>query len=407
MTLVESIIAQHACRDEVSPGDIVMARVDAVYLQDGNTPTIRKLVDEHGFDRVFDPGRIAVFFDHAVLTPDRAMSDRLAEAEEFAARFGLRVYRRGAGISHVVALEEGWFQPGGLVVGADSHTCTGGAVQCLALGMGASDVVAAMVTGTTWLRVPGTIWIETVGRPGPWARPKDVLLYALARFGQRPFLYHSIEWLGDWISELSLDGAATVANMGVEQGAKCVFLPPGAGRPENMVALRPQADGRGQVLRLDLTGLPPFVARPHSPLGAVGLDEVAGQEIDYVFIGSCANGRLEDLAEVARVLTDTTVHPRVQCIVTPASLPVYLEALKRGHLETILKAGAVVSPPGCGACIGTQGSVPATHARVFSTMNRNFRGRMGNPEAEIWLGSPLVAALTAVLGRIPQPGELI
>jgi 3-isopropylmalate/(R)-2-methylmalate dehydratase large subunit len=404
-TLAEAIVSEHAEVESVEPGQLVTTSVDRVYLQDGNTPTVRRLFRENGFDRVFDPDRIGVFFDHSVLTPDTQMADRLVEAEEFAEGLGLRVYGRGEGISHVIAVEEHWFEPGAIVVGADSHTCTGGVVQCLALGMGASDVVAAMVTGRTWLRVPETVWIRVAGFPGRFAGAKDVMLYALARLGQRPFLYRSVEWVGPWVETLSVDGASTVANLGVEFGAKCSFLPPGPGRRDGLRAIDAPADG-DCVLELDVEGLPPHVARPHSPLDGVPLEECAGQEIDYVFVGSCANSRFEDLAEVASVLAHAQVSPRVHLVVTPGSKRVYLRALAEGIVETLAQAGALVTPPGCGACVGTQGTIPATGQRVLTTMNRNFRGRMGNPGAEIWLSSPVVAAHTAVLGRIPAPEDL-
>jgi 3-isopropylmalate/(R)-2-methylmalate dehydratase large subunit len=405
MTLAEAIIARHAELDVVAPGQFVTVDVDRVYLQDGNTPTIRRLFRENGFDHVFQPDRIGVFFDHSALTPEAAMADRLSEAAEFAETFGLRVYRRGEGISHVLAVEEGWFEPGSLVVGADSHTCTGGVVQSLALGMGASDVVYAMVTGRTWLRVPETVWVWVSGAPGPTAGAKDVMLHALATFGHRPFLNRSIEWTGPWFDDLAPDAAATVANLGVELGAKCSFLPPGSGRA-GLEAIKIPANADRALIRLDIEGLSPFVAQPHSPLDGVRLDECAGQEIDYVFVGSCANSRFDDLVEVASVLADRQVDPRVHLVVTPGSRRIYLRALEAGLVETLVRAGALVTPPGCGACVGTQGSIPASGQRVLTTMNRNFRGRMGNPNASIWLASPVVAAHTAVLGRIPCTAEL-
>lgn len=405
MTLAERIIADHARGDPVVPGQLLTVRVDRVYMQDGNTPTIRRLFAEYGFQAVFDPTRIGVFFDHSVLSPEVALTNRLREAEMFAADLGLRTFRAGHGISHVVAAEEGWFEPDTIVVGADSHTCTGGALQCLALGMGASDVVAAMVTGQTWLRVPETVWLEVVGQPGPGVGAKDVMLAALARFGQDPFLYRSVEWHGAWIENASEDAAATVANMAVELGAKCAFLPPRPGRVD-LRPIRPPPAGDPRRLRLDIGELPPFVAPPHSPLGGRPIDECAGQAIDYVFVGSCANSRLEDLAEVARILDGQRVHPRVHCVITPGSQRVFLDALRLGMIEQIVCAGALVVPPGCGACVGTQGTIPAAGDRVLSTMNRNFKGRMGSPQSQIWLASPTVAACTALLGRIPRAAEL-
>jgi 3-isopropylmalate/(R)-2-methylmalate dehydratase large subunit len=347
-----------------------------------------------------------VFFDHGVLSPTEAMSDRIREAEAFAGEFELRLYRAGRGVSHVVALEEGIYEPGAIVVGADSHTCTGGVVQCLALGMGASDIVASMITGQTWLRVPETVWIDVIGKPSDAARAKDVALYALSRFGQGPFLYKSLQWHGEWFREIGLDGAATIANMGVEIGCKCCFLPGNRDR-QDLSDLSPSSDEGGQVLELDVDGLPPMVARPHDPGDAVPLDECAGQPIDYVFIGSCTNGRVDDLAEAAAIFRDRAVARNVHCVVTPGSLNVYREALSSGVIDRLVAAGAIVTPPGCGACVGTQGTVPASGDRVLSTSARNFRGRMGSRTARIWLSSPAVAASTALLGHIPNPEEML
>lgn len=406
-SIVEDIIARHSGREAVHEGDLVTATVDRVYLQDGNSPTIRGLFDRYGFDRVFDRDRVGIFFDHSVIAPDKHIAARLREAEAFAERLGVRIFRAGAGISHVVALEIGWFEPDTIVIGSDSHTCTGGATQCLALGMGASDATAAMVTGETWLKVPGTVWLDVRGRPGAAARARDVVLHVLRSVGQERFLYRSVEWAGTWAEELTLDSCASVANLGVELGAKCSFLPPGRERPEGLrpVALPDEGDPRRIVV--DVEGLPPMVARPHNPANSVPIDECRGQAINYVFIGSCTNSRLEDIAEAARVLAEAPVHRDVLCLVSPGSRDVYLEAMAQGHIDTLVRAGAIVTPPGCSACLGTQGSIPASGDRVLSTMNRNFLGRMGNPEAEIFLASPLVAAHTAIRGEIPAAEELL
>ena len=407
MNLVERIIARAAGVEAVEPGEIVVVDVDRVYLQDGNTPTVKRLFEQHGFERVFDPERIGVFFDHAVLAPDAAMAERLREARAFAAEYGLRVFPPGRGISHVVAMEEGWFEPGGVVVGSDSHTCTGGALQCLALGMGASDVVAAMISGETWIKVPETTWIKIVGTPSAVARPKDLALAVLAEFGSDPFLYRAVHWCGSSIEGLSSDESATLANLGVELGAKCAFLPPGPGR-EALESIDPGADAPlARVHLFDAEGLPPFIALPHLPSGGVPLDECAGERVDQVFIGSCTNGRLEDLREAARMLRDEPVASSVQCTVTPGSDRVYRQLLAEGEIDAFVAAGALVTPPGCGSCTGTQGPIPAGGDRVIATSSRNFRGRMGNPDASIFLASPLVAARAAALGRIPSVDDLL
>ncbi|HEX8559661.1 MAG TPA: aconitase/3-isopropylmalate dehydratase large subunit family protein [Pyrinomonadaceae bacterium] len=406
MRLAEKIIASHAGRESVRVGEILQVRVDRIYVHDGNSPTIAKIFDKYGFTSVFDSSRIAVFHDHSVLPPDVAIADRLRESEAFCEKFSLESFRAGEGISHIVALETGWFQPGSIILGSDSHTCTGGVVQSLALGMGASDIAAAMVLGETWLRVPESVCVSAEGFPGRHTRSKDVLLYALSRFGEMTFLYRSIEWSGPWVESLALNYAATIANMAVEFGAKCAFLPPGEGRPTGLEPLGLDEDEYAEYFHLDVEGLPPFIAKPHAPTNAVPIDECRGQDINYVFVGSCTNGHLEDVAEVARVLEGQRVRRGVHMVVTPASKSIYLEAMRRGYIETILTAGAVVTPPGCGSCLGTQGPIPATGDRVLSTMNRNFLGRMGNRNAEIYLASPLVAAHTALRGEVPGESDL-
>lgn len=403
--LVEQIMSSHRVAGEIRPGRLATVRVDRIYIQDGNAPTVARLFQEFGFDRILYPERVGVFFDHSVLSPTAAISTRLREAEQFARAHGLHVLRGGEGISHIVAAEAGWFEPGSLIVGTDSHTCTGGVTQSLALGLGASDVVGAMVTGWVWVRVPETVWVRTVGRPGPHTTAKDVMLFLLSRHAHDTFLYRSMQWCGDWVESLSPDAAATLANMAVECGAKCVFLPPGPGRTEGLQPIRPPADA-GPVVDLDITGLPPYVARPGLPQDAVELDLCAGQPLQYVFVGTCTNGRLEDIAAVAAVVEGRRLHDSVHLVVTPGSRQIYLDCLRLGYLETLVRAGAVVSPPGCGACVGTQGTIPADGDHVLTTMNRNFKGRMGNPNAKIWLASPSVAAHAALLGRIPRTSEL-
>ncbi|KOX14235.1 aconitase/3-isopropylmalate dehydratase large subunit family protein [Nocardiopsis sp. NRRL B-16309] len=402
--LVNRIIAEHAGRESVETGELLFADVDRVYVQDGNSPTIARLYREHGLDSVFDPDRVAFVFDHSVLVPNRDMADRIGEAERFARNLGVRVYGRGAGISHLVAMEEGWFVPGDLVLGSDSHTCVGGARQSLALGMGATDIAAAMATGRTWLKVPETVWLRVSGTPHPALRPKDVLLEVLRRFGSETFLYRSVQWTGSWAESLSEDSAGSVASMGVEMGAKCVFLPP---RPRSSEGLRSTEAGTDDlVYDLDVSELMPMVALPHSPSDTVPVDRLAGKRVDYVFIGTCTNGRLEDIAEAARVVRGREIDPTVHFVVTPGSRDTYLDAVAAGHVDTLVRAGALVTPPGCGACVGTQGSVPETGSTVLTTMNRNFKGRMGNGGADIYLSSPLVAASAALVGHFPDGEEL-
>ncbi len=400
MSLVNKIIAEHSELDTVDENQIVIVDVDRIYLQDGNSPTIRKLFRDYQFNKVFNPDRIAVFFDHSVLSPNIDISNRLKEALDFCNQFGLRFFNQGDGISHLVAIEEEWFTPGNLVIATDSHTCTGGVMQSLALGMGASDVVAAMVSGKSWLKVPETIWIKTVGIPSTFATAKDVMLYALSCFGDRKFLYKSIEWYGDWVENISFDEASTIANMGVEMGAKCVFLPPWKCSPSSMQKIIPEHQEK--TIELNIEGLLPYIAAPNSPYNSKVITEFSNEKIDYVFVGSCANSRLEDLAEISTILKAKKIHKDTRLIVTPGSKKIYLDAINNGYVQTIIESGGIVTPPGCGSCVGTQGYIPASGDKVLTTMNRNFLGRMGNAEASIWLASPRVAAYTAIKGEIPN-----
>lgn len=405
MPLADRIIAEHAGRSSVVPGEIHEVDIDRLYIQDGNSPTIARIFGEQGFDRVFDAERIGVFFDHSVLPPNISMADRIQEAERFCESFGFRRFAPGAGISHLVALEQGWFEPGTIVLGSDSHTCTGGVRQCLALGMGATDIAAAMVTGRTWLLVPESVCLEIRGAPAPSSGPKDLLLALLAKYPSDQFLYRSIEWTGDWIGGLSRDGAATLANMAVEMGAKCAFLPPHRGA-EELEPIRAGGEGYVEHLVFDAEGLPPHVARPHSPSSSVPIDECSGLRVDQVFVGSCTNGKFEDIQQVSAILKGRQIHPRTTLVVTPASRDIFLRCLEEGYVETIMRAGGLFTPAGCGSCLGTQGPIPATGSRVLTTMNRNFQGRMGNRDAEIFLSSPTVAAWTAIKGEIPKLEDL-
>jgi 3-isopropylmalate/(R)-2-methylmalate dehydratase large subunit len=297
---------------QVRIGEIVTVGVDRIYLQDGNSPTIAKIFQDRSFQRVFDSSRVDVFFDHSVLLPNIEIADRRREAEAFCEALGLQVFRAGEGISHVVAQEIGWFEPRTIVVGSDSHTCTGGAVQCLALGMGASDVAAAMVTGETWLRVPSSVCLEVRGAPGKHARAKDVLLHALFTLGQEPFLYRSIEWTGGWVEGLTEDAASTVANMGVEFGAKCVFLPARPSARPGLLPIRPREGAYAEHLTIDVEGLPPFIARPRSPSNAVPIDDCRGQAVHHVFIEALVQGHVEAIANAGGVSPIVAAHAAIR-----------------------------------------------------------------------------------------------
>ena len=395
LTRVERIIKEHLVEKQtsVSPGDLVNVQVDHVYVQDGNSPTIAKLFEEYGFSSVWNSEKINFVFDHSVLVANADMADRMKEGEKFGQTMGIDVIKNGTGISHILAAERGWFRPGNIVIGSDSHTCVGGAYDALGLGMGASDIVAAMVTGRVWLKVPKTVRVLFTGFPPERTRARDVIINLLRVYGQEPFLYCSVEFVGEWINSLTNDERASFASLGVELGAKCVFF---------------DCESSNTIIDIefDITTVSPQVSYPHLPANSVDISKALGIQIDYAFVGSCTNGRLDDLTEVAQILSGKTISPNVQLVITPGSAEIYREASSNGILEILSKAGAIITPPGCGACVGTQGPIPASNDVVISTMNRNFKGRMGNPKAEIYLASPRVVAQSALTGSITDIEEV-
>jgi 3-isopropylmalate/(R)-2-methylmalate dehydratase large subunit len=320
------------------------------------------------------------------------------------------------GIEHVLLPEQGLVVPGDVVVGADSHTCTYGALGAFATGMGSTDIAVAMATGRTWMRVPETIRILYHGELRPWVGGKDLILYTIGRIGVSGARYKAIEFAGPAVDALSMDGRFTMANMAIEAGAKAglfavdgttlAYVDGRATRPYQVY----QADADAtdaQVIEIDVAAVEPQVAFPHLPENTRPLGQAGEVQIDQSVIGSCTNGRLEDLRIAARVLEGQQVHPGVRCIVVPGTQQVYLDALRQGLVETFVKAGAIVSTPTCGPCLGGHMGVLAAGERAVSTTNRNFRGRMGHPESEVYLAGPAVAAASAVAGRIVGPEEVL
>lgn len=399
--LVEQIIQAHLVEPtHITPGQIVSVIPDRIYVQDGNAPTIAALYQQFNFQEVNNPEQVSFVFDHSVLVANTDMADRMAEAHKFAVELGIDIRRRGEGISHVIAAEAGWFAPGALVLGSDSHTCVGGAFGALGLGLGASDITHAMVAGTTWLRVPPTVVVNITSTPHKAVVARDVILTLLKRHGQTPFLYKSVEFAGSWVEALTPDEAASLASLGVELGAKCVFVAqPDIGVPAGECK-------NTQRLDFDLSDVEPVVSAPHLPANIGPLSDFAGLDVNYAFLGTCTSGRLTDIREAARVLEGRQVHRDVNFVITPGSRAVYEQAIQEGYIQTLVASGVLITPPGCGACVGTQGPLPARGDRVLSTMNRNFKGRMGTPEADIYLASPTVVAHAALNGSFPSLEEL-
>ena len=415
MTLAEAIIARHAGR-EVAAGEFVEVPVDFVLANDITSPLAIRAFRELGAERVFDPERIALVLDHFVPCKDVRSAEQCRLVREFARAQGIpHLFEEGrGGIEHVLLPERGLVLPGEIVVGGDSHTTTYGALGAFATGMGSTDIGYAMATGRTWLRVPRTIRVELSGQLPRWVTGKDLILHLIGVLGTGGANWCAFEFGGE-VGALPLDDRFTVANMAVEAGATAGLFPPDeevleylrgrAARDYEPVCPEPGAD-YAEVLEVDLGALRPLVARPHSPANVAPVDELGEIPVDQVVIGSCTNGRWRDLLLAAEVLRGRKVHPGVRCIVIPGSQELFLRAVREGLAEVFLAARAVLSTPTCGPCLGGHMGVLAAGERCVSTTNRNFRGRMGHPESEVYLANPAVAAASAVLGRIGAPEEL-
>ena len=411
-TLVEKLIGRRLGR-QVRAGEFVLAPVDLVLAHEGTG-----VLAIEQFERLGKPSLATttlLFCDHAAPSPRRELSNVQARLHAFSSERGARFFGPGSGVCHQVVAEN-WAQPGGIIVGADSHTCTAGALGAFATGMGSTDVGAAMALGKTWLRIPETIRVELVGDLQPFVSAKDVSLSVIGQLGADGAIYKALEFGGPALERTTVEERLTLCNMAVEAGAKTgvcaadeatrAFLGQN-GREADFAPVSPDSDAAYEaVLTVDLSALPPQVALPPTvdSVGPVG--GAAGTPIDQVFIGTCTNGRLSDLRVAAAFLEGRSVHPSVRLLVGPASRQVYLDALREGLIETLVQAGAVVLPPGCGPCVGVHQGVLSDGEHCLSTQNRNFEGRMGNPRAEILLASPATAAASALKGEITDPRQL-
>jgi 3-isopropylmalate/(R)-2-methylmalate dehydratase large subunit len=411
----------------VWPGDLVEATVDVVLANDITAPiSIRefeKLRVNGAAPRVFDTERVVLVADHFTPNKDIRSAEHCRMVRRFARAQGLaHFYDVGQmGIEHVLLPEQGLVAPGELVVGADSHTCTYGALGAFATGMGSTDVGVAMATGQVWLRVPETMRVVYKGgaehgnRLRRWVGGKDLILHTIGVIGVSGARYKAIEFCGPLVDALSMDGRFTMANMAIEAGGKAglfavdettrAYVDGRVERPYTAYDADPDAE-YGRVVEIDVSDIEPVVAFPHSPENVRPVSEAGDVVIDQVVIGSCTNGRLEDLRTAAELLRGRQVQPGVRCILIPGTQQVTLEALREGLVEIFIEAGAVVSTPTCGPCLGGSMGVLAAGERAVSTTNRNFRGRMGHPESEVYLSGPAVAAASAVAGRIVHPDEI-
>jgi 3-isopropylmalate/(R)-2-methylmalate dehydratase large subunit len=415
MTLAQKILSEHA-RKEVKAGEIVVVRVDLAYTQDGTGPlAVRKLL-EMGFKEVYNPKKTIFFLDHASPSPRFELSNDHAFLREFANSTGSQVSDVGYGISHQVVAERE-VRPGDVVIGADSHTCTGGALGAFATGVGSTDAAVAMALGKIWLRVPETIRVVVEGKLPTGVYGKDIILHLIGEIGAAGATYKALEYGGDTIDHLDMAGRMTIANMAVEAGAKVGLFPSDEitqdwlncmGRSQDFKKLIPDSDATYEkTVVINAKELKPTIACPHQVDNVKTIDEIGDVKVDQVYLGTSCNGRLEDFQVAAKILKGKKIHPNTRMIITPGSRLVYLEALKDGALETLIESGALALPPGCGGCVGLHEGVLGDGEVCLATQPRNFKGRMGSPKSFIYLGSPAVAAATAIEGKIADPRKYL
>ena len=417
MTMSQKILAQKAGLDSVVPGQLINADVDMVLGNDITTPVAIDEFEKYGFDGVFSKTGISIVLDHFVPNKDIKAAQLSKRCREFAGKYGIRNFFDVGrmGIEHALLPEQGIVTPGELVVGADSHTCTYGALGAFSTGFGSTDMAAAMATGKCWFKVPAAIRFNLTGRPSRWVSGKDVILHIIGMIGVDGALYKSMEFGGEGLKNLSMDDRLTIANMAIEAGAKngifevdevtLAYEKGRVDRPFEIYAPDPDA-AYDAVYEIDLSAIKPTVSFPHLPENTRTIDEVGAVKIDQVVIGSCTNGRMSDLAAAAEILRGRKVADGVRCIVIPGTQQIYKEAMEAGYLSDFIEAGCAVSTPTCGPCLGGYMGILAEGERCVATTNRNFVGRMGHVKSEVYLASPAVAAASAVAGRIAGPNSL-
>ncbi len=417
MTLAEKILAAKAGLSAVEPGQLIDVPVDLALANDITAPIAIKIFKEAGIPKVWNREKIVLVMDHFTPNKDIQSAEQVRLCREFAREQGIVHYFEGGncGIEHVLLPEKGLVVPGDIVVGADSHTCTYGALGAFATGVGSTDLAATWITGRTWFRVPETIKFVYRGKLRPWVTGKDLILYTIGDIGVDGALYKAMEFSGEVIRKLSMAERFTMANMAIEAGGKVGLIEPDkktlsyVRKHSTREPLVFKADRKATYLEVreyDCTQIEPQVAFPHLPSNTKPISEVGHIDIDQVVIGSCTNGRIEDLALAAKIFKGRKVNKNVRAIIIPGTPGVYREALRKKYIDIFIEAGAIVSPPTCGPCLGGHMGILAKGERAVSTTNRNFLGRMGHPESEVYLANPAVAAASAILGRIASPEEL-
>jgi 3-isopropylmalate/(R)-2-methylmalate dehydratase large subunit len=414
-TLAEKILSAKSDTEAIA-GSIVIARIDLAFVQDSTGPLTLRQFYETGLNTIHSPQKTVLFIDHSAPSPARELSNDHIFLRSFAEEKGVVLSDIGQGVCHQLVAES-WANPGDVIVGADSHTVTAGALGAFATGMGSTDIAVAMALGRTWLRVPETTRIVVNGKMSRGVYAKDLILHLIGRIGADGATYQALEFGGEGIDTMPVSDRLTIANMVVEAGAKVGLFPSdditkdylqNQGRGECYVPLNPDPDTTySSIIEIDATKLEPTVAKPHTVDNTALVRELKGIRIDQVFIGTCTNGRLEDLRIAAGILKGKKIHPHTRLIIAPASRKVFLDALTEGYIVTLIEAGATIVPPGCAACLGVHQGVLGDGEACLSTANRNFKGRMGNPEAFIYLASPATAAATAIRGEITDPRDFL
>lgn len=417
MTVSQKILAAHAGKDKVEAGELINCKLDVVLGNDITAPPAISEFKRLGLNRVFDRDRVVLVPDHFTPNKDIKAAEQAKILRDFAREYDINNYFEVGqmGIEHCLLPEQGLVLPGDLIIGADSHTCTYGALGAFATGVGSTDMAAGMATGEGWFKVPETIKFVYYGTLPRWVSGKDLILHTIGDVGVDGARYMSMEFTGEAISALSMDGRFTMANMAIEAGGKngifevddktIDYVKGRAKRPYRIFTSDPDAP-YAEIREYDVSKLEPVVAFPHLPENTKPVSQAADVSIDQVVIGSCTNGRMEDLQVAARLLKGRKVHPELRVIIFPGTRQIYLDALRQGLIEIFVEAGAVVSTPTCGPCLGGHMGILAKGERALATTNRNFVGRMGHPESEVYLSSPAVAAASAIKGRITAPWEI-
>lgn len=419
LTITEKILLKHSNNKEISPGDLIFVKLDFMLANDITAPLAIREFRKIGAKKVFDPEKIALIPDHSTPNKDIKSAQQVKEVRDFAREQGIKYFYDGGkvGIEHVLLPEEGLVLPGDCIIGADSHTCTYGALGAFSTGVGSTDLAYGMALGEIWLKVPESIKFIYYGKLPEWVGGKDLILFTIGKIGVDGARYKAMEFTGEIIRKLPMADRFTMCNMAIEAGAKNGIIEPDEITLEyvenrakrNFEILSSDKDANySEIYEWDVSNLEPMVAFPHLPSNVHPISEVTNKNItlDQVYIGSCTNGRLEDLRIAAKILKGHKVNPNLRTIITPATPSIYMSALEEGLIEIFLSAGAIITPSSCGPCLGGHLGVLAEGERALSTTNRNFVGRMGHPKSEVYLSNPAVAAASAILGKISAPWEV-